>query len=471
VAVKKKAGVDYALYEIAKQAGLTCKAKGKGKTVFASAKDGTEIEVVHVGNEIKSYSGRFRIDDGTMVKASVVMPAGITLYDVPKVFSNIAVVPASDNVIKTPEKAPASVSAERGDAEDTSGQACQDAAREAIVGEKIPEKPLGVIGLTPEQRAECIEAVKKHHRGIEDRRSVEHQDERWYAHMDPDHRPNLSKESEVVRFASAYLWAKLLRKQSDLMTFFKSLRRIPNAPEGTPEALQGESPWDGCRSLDMACSTLRAVFEELERAKPEEKADVEGRIEAFLAGPTLAALERLAAGKPVNLLTPPGGDGLVRKIVHGPGDLLDVGRVEVYTDGACEPNPGPGGWAFVVVREGVVLFEAAGREERTTNNRMEMFAAISALEWIPHGPKLIVYTDAKYLRNGITSWVHKWMGNGWRTSGGSPVQNKDLWERLYALSSERAVRWEWVRGHEGNPCNELADRLATGRQVPVSAQV
>lgn len=471
MAVKKKAGVDYALYQIAKRAGLTCNAKGKGKIVFASAKDGTEIEVVHVGNEIKSYSGRFRVDDGTMVKASVTMPAGTTLYDVPKVFGSIAVVPAPDDVVKTPDKAPASASAKRGDAEDTSGQAGQDAVREAIVGEEIPGESLGVVGLTPEQRAECIEAVKKHHRGIEDRRSVEHQDERWYAHMDPDQRPNLAKESDVVRTMSEYLAAKWTQKRNDLRDFFRSLRRIPNAPEGTPEALRGESPWDGGTSLDMACSALRVVFEELEKAKPEERAEIEGRIEVFLAGPTLAALERLAARKPVNSLTLHEGDGLARKIVFGPGDLLDFDRVEVYTDGACEPNPGPGGWAFVVVREGVVLFEASGREERTTNNKMEMLAAISALEWIPHGPKLIVYTDAKYLRNGITSWVHKWMGNGWRTSGGSPVQNKDLWERLYALSSERAVQWEWVRGHEGNPCNELADRLATGRQVPVSAQV
>ena len=171
MAVRKKAGVDYALYEIAKQAGLTCNAKGKGKIVFASAKDGTEIEVVHVGNEIKSYSGRFRVDDGTMVKASVTMPAGTTLYDVPKVFGSIAVVPAPDDVTKTPDKAPASASAERGDVEDTSGQAVPDAAREAIVGEKIHEESLGVVGLTPEQRAECVEAVKKHHRRSEEHTS------------------------------------------------------------------------------------------------------------------------------------------------------------------------------------------------------------------------------------------------------------------------------------------------------------
>lgn len=143
-------------------------------------------------------------------------------------------------------------------------------------------------------------------------------------------------------------------------------------------------------------------------------------------------------------------------------------RVEIYTDGACSGNPGPGGWAAVLSSyEGDHLLrrkEVFGFElEDTTNNRMELKAAVEALRQLkPRNERqVIVFSDSQYLVNGMTTWTKTWMKNGWRTSAKKPVENQDLWVELVALSDQHGVEWRWVRGHNGNELNELADSLAT----------
>ena len=135
-----------------------------------------------------------------------------------------------------------------------------------------------------------------------------------------------------------------------------------------------------------------------------------------------------------------------------------------YTDGACSGNPGPGGWgALLVAREGDrVLRERAlsGAEPATTNNRMELMAAIAALEALERPSALVLVTDSAYLRDGITRWIHGWKANGWRTAGRQPVKNEDLWRRLDAAAGRHRVDWRWVKGHAGHPENERADALA-----------
>jgi ribonuclease HI len=136
----------------------------------------------------------------------------------------------------------------------------------------------------------------------------------------------------------------------------------------------------------------------------------------------------------------------------------------IYTDGACIGNPGPGGWAAIIQR-GARRTELTGRSHHTTNNRMEMRAAIHALESLSTPTRVILYTDSQYLRDGITKWVHGWQRNGWRTSTKQPVKNADLWQRLLRAATFHApaggVEWRWVRGHAGNPGNTRADTLAT----------
>jgi ribonuclease HI len=141
----------------------------------------------------------------------------------------------------------------------------------------------------------------------------------------------------------------------------------------------------------------------------------------------------------------------------------DPSHVIVYTDGACIGNPGPGGWGAVILEDGQGR-ELSGRFRQTTNNRMEMRAAIEALEAVEQPRTVEIYTDSGYLRGGITSWIHNWLRNGWRTADKKPVKNADLWKRLL-LAQERhkaggGVTWHWVRGHAGHPLNERADRLA-----------
>jgi len=133
--------------------------------------------------------------------------------------------------------------------------------------------------------------------------------------------------------------------------------------------------------------------------------------------------------------------------------------VEVFTDGGCRGNPGPGGWG-AVLRFGGHERELRGSEENTTNNRMELLAAISALEAMTEPCVVILTTDSTYVKDGITRWIRNWKANGWKTAAKKPVKNKDLWERLDAECLRHQVDWRWVKGHAGHPENERADGLA-----------
>jgi ribonuclease HI len=133
--------------------------------------------------------------------------------------------------------------------------------------------------------------------------------------------------------------------------------------------------------------------------------------------------------------------------------------VVIYTDGACSGNPGPGGWGAVLT-SGKHRKELSGGEAKTTNNRMELMAAIRALEALKRPSTVRLFTDSAYLRNGITSWIHSWKRNGWLTSDRKPVKNVDLWQRLDEALARHDVHWYWVRGHSGDTENERADELA-----------
>ena len=133
--------------------------------------------------------------------------------------------------------------------------------------------------------------------------------------------------------------------------------------------------------------------------------------------------------------------------------------VEVYADGACRGNPGPGGWG-VLLRQGGHERELHGGEGLTTNNRMELTAVIRALEALQPGATVRVYTDSQYVQKGISGWIHDWKRRGWRTADRKPVKNQDLWLRLDELARGHAVQWHWVRGHAGHLENERADALA-----------
>jgi len=135
------------------------------------------------------------------------------------------------------------------------------------------------------------------------------------------------------------------------------------------------------------------------------------------------------------------------------------GAVDIYTDGACSGNPGPGGWGALIVWRGRSK-EISGGEAETTNNRMELQAAISALETLKRPVQVNLHTDSVYLRNGITSWIKTWRANGWRTAAKKPVKNVDLWQRLDEARAAHDVHWHWVKGHAGHTENERADELA-----------
>jgi len=134
-------------------------------------------------------------------------------------------------------------------------------------------------------------------------------------------------------------------------------------------------------------------------------------------------------------------------------------HVVIHTDGACSGNPGPGGWG-ATLKFGEVEKELSGGEKNTTNNRMELMAAISALEALKRPAMVDLYTDSQYLRAGITGWIFGWKKNGWKTSDRKPVKNVDLWQRLDSAIGEHKVRWHWVRGHAGHDENERVDELA-----------
>ncbi len=139
-------------------------------------------------------------------------------------------------------------------------------------------------------------------------------------------------------------------------------------------------------------------------------------------------------------------------------------RVKIFTDGACSGNPGPGGWGALLRWKGVDK-ELSGGERNTTNNRMEMMAAIRALESLKRGMPVDLFTDSTYLRDGITKWLPAWKANGWKTAARKPVKNQDLWQRLEASLAGHDVGWHWVKGHAGHPENERADELAR-RKIP-----
>lgn len=133
--------------------------------------------------------------------------------------------------------------------------------------------------------------------------------------------------------------------------------------------------------------------------------------------------------------------------------------VEIYTDGACRGNPGPGGWGALLT-SGEHAKELSGAEPLTTNNRMELTAVIRALEALKRPSQLRIFTDSEYVRRGITEWLRNWKARGWKTADRKPVKNQDLWERLDALAAGHEVEWRWVKGHAGIPGNERVDRLA-----------
>jgi ribonuclease HI len=133
--------------------------------------------------------------------------------------------------------------------------------------------------------------------------------------------------------------------------------------------------------------------------------------------------------------------------------------VEIFTDGACKGNPGPGGWG-AIVRSGTREKEMSGGETLTTNNRMEMLAAIRALQALKRPCHILLHTDSIYLRDGITKWIHGWQRNGWRTADRKPVKNDDLWRELIEAAAPHRIEWRWVKGHAGHVENERADRLA-----------
>jgi ribonuclease HI len=140
-------------------------------------------------------------------------------------------------------------------------------------------------------------------------------------------------------------------------------------------------------------------------------------------------------------------------------DDLDGKRIELYTDGACKGNPGPGGWG-VLMRYGSVEKELCGGEANTTNNRMEMLAVINGLEAIKRSSKVLITTDSQYVLKGINDWIEGWKARGWKTAAKQPVKNVDLWQRLDSALQGHDVQWQWVKGHAGHKDNERADELA-----------
>ncbi|MEQ8433389.1 MAG: ribonuclease HI [Oceanicaulis sp.] len=136
-----------------------------------------------------------------------------------------------------------------------------------------------------------------------------------------------------------------------------------------------------------------------------------------------------------------------------------IKTVVIHTDGACSGNPGPGGWGAILEYGGKEK-ELSGAEGETTNNRMELMAAIVALETLKRPCTVRLVTDSTYVRDGVTKWIHGWKKNGWKTAAKKPVKNEDLWRRLDAANERHDVKWEWVKGHAGHPENERADELA-----------
>jgi ribonuclease HI len=148
----------------------------------------------------------------------------------------------------------------------------------------------------------------------------------------------------------------------------------------------------------------------------------------------------------------------------------DSELVEIWTDGGCKPNPGPGGWA-AILRFGQHERELTGAEATTTNNRMELTAAAAALEALTRPCRVVLHTDSEYLRNGVTRWQTGWVRRNWRNAAGDPVANMDLWRRVLDAAKAHTIDWRWVRGHSGDAMNERADVLATAARVRLGLPV
>jgi ribonuclease HI len=140
-------------------------------------------------------------------------------------------------------------------------------------------------------------------------------------------------------------------------------------------------------------------------------------------------------------------------------DVTELPEVEIFTDGACRGNPGPGGWA-ALLRTGGKEREISGGETPTTNNRMELMAAIAGLNALKRPCRVRLFTDSVYVRDGITKWIHGWRRNGWRTSDRKPVKNAELWQQLIDAAAPHRIDWQWVKGHSGHPDNDRVDALA-----------
>ena len=135
-------------------------------------------------------------------------------------------------------------------------------------------------------------------------------------------------------------------------------------------------------------------------------------------------------------------------------------QIKIYTDGSCNPNPGIGGWGYVMLEDGKDPVEVFGGDRETTNNKMELMAAVMALKALESRTQVTIYTDSQYVRKGITNWIKGWKRNGWKTSTRQPVKNQDLWQMLDESCGNHLITWKWVKGHNGNAGNELADKLA-----------
>ena len=142
------------------------------------------------------------------------------------------------------------------------------------------------------------------------------------------------------------------------------------------------------------------------------------------------------------------------------GAPVDLPKVEMFTDGACKGNPGPGGWG-VLIRMGTREKELSGGEKLTTNNRMELMAAIEGLNALKRPCRVTLSTDSRYVMDGLTKWIHGWRKNGWKTADKKPVKNAELWQALIDAAAPHRVEWVWVKGHAGHPDNERADKLAS----------
>ena len=149
--------------------------------------------------------------------------------------------------------------------------------------------------------------------------------------------------------------------------------------------------------------------------------------------------------------------------------MTELTRVEIATDGACKGNPGPGGWG-ALIRSGSHEKELSGGDVLTTNNRMELMAAIKALEALSRPCAVTLSTDSRYVMDGLTKWIHGWQRNGWRTADKKPVKNAELWQALLAAAGPHKIEWKWVKGHAGHPDNERCDRLASDAAVAAIAR-